>query len=624
MVWRMIARVGMRTSSPGLALWVALGTSLGLLATILAFPRVEASYLQRAQAEGAATLRLVTDAVDQAVGRFDPVPKLIADDPILVELLRNPGNQGVIPFVNEKLRQTALSVGASDVYVMDRSGLTVAASNYRSASSFMSMNFAYRPYFSRALTGEAAQFHALGTTSGERGFFFSAPVLDGIEVIGVLAVKVTVDAIEANWAGAGREIIVADENGIAFLSSRADYRMRSLLPLSDGVRGRIAQTRQFPLDAVTPIPLSANVIAPGVVEVRIEDATNPARYLSESQPLQLPGWHAIVLTPLQNVRVQAINALVMWGLALTAVALGALVLLQRRASLLERVRIEKTQNDLLELKVQERTADLNDSNASLRTEVAERHRAEERLRKTQKELIQAGKLAALGQMSAALSHEINQPLAAVKSYADNASQYLKRNRIDEAGENIQRISTMTDRMAEISRHLRNFARQPGEALKPVPVAEVVREAIALVQLHERSPAAQIAFNPPDATVWALGGRLRLQQVLVNILNNALDAMADSPSPAIDIHLAAHEGTVSITVRDHGPGLPADTLSQVFDAFYTTKEAGAGMGLGMSISHNIVSDFGGTLSAENHPDGGAVFTVVLQHQDAPSGEEAVSQ
>ena len=212
----------------------------------------------------------------------------------------------------------------------------------------------------------------------------------------------------------------------------------------------------------------------------------------------------------------------------------------------------------------------------------------------------------------------------MKSYADNASQYLKRNRIDEAGENIERISTMTDRMAEISRHLRNFARQPGEALKPVPVAEVVREAIALVQLHERSPAAQIAFDPPDANVRALGGRLRMQQELVIIQNNAVDAMADSPSPAVDIHLAAHDGTVSMTVRDHGPGLPADTLSQVFAAFYTTKAAGAGMGLGMSISHNIVSDFGGTLTAENHPDGGAVFTVVLQHQDPPSGEEAVSQ
>ncbi|MEM9709638.1 MAG: ATP-binding protein [Pseudomonadota bacterium] len=593
------------------ATYVAVWALILLIAGQVFFPRLEETYIERAQQEGASTLRLVAGAVDQAVGRYQPLPTLIAGDPIFLDLLRETGNAGLVPFVNEKLRQTSLSIGASEVYIMDRAGLTVASSNYREPDSFVGRNFSFRPYFYRALAGEVAQFHALGTTSGERGFFFAAPVLDGIEVAGVLAVKVTVGEIEQAWEGAGREIIVADENGVAFLASREAYRLRTLAPLTDGTLARISETRQFPLGTVTPMPFSASVIAAGAVKVELGLGGDEVSYLSQSEPLTLAGWHAIVLTPLSEVRSQAVSALVFWTLAATATALAFLVLLQRRARLLERMEDEASQRQLLERKVRERTADLDDANASLRSEVAERRSAEDLLRKTQKDLVQAGKLAALGQMSAALSHEINQPLAAVKSYADNAAQYLKRDRMDAVGANIARISEMADRMADISRHLRNFARRPGDALKAVPVVEVIHDVIALVDPQLRSSGAVVVFEPPQEEIFAIGGRLRLQQVLVNIVTNALDAMADGPNRIIEIAVAARETTLAITLRDHGPGLPPDALDQVFEAFYTTKEAGSGMGLGMSISYNIVEDFGGALSAENHPDGGAVFTVDLQ-------------
>lgn len=602
------------------AIWLVAGGALIAVLASLAFPRIEAGFISRAQTESVSALRFVTDGVNQTVARYEPLPGLIADDPILVELLRNTNNQGIVPFVNEKLRLAALSVGASDVYVMDRAGRTVATSNYRDPASFLGRNFSFRPYFQRAVQGETAQFHALGTTSNERGFFFSAPILDGIEVVGVLAVKIVVDAIEDTWQGFAREVIVADANGVAFLASRSDYRLRSLVPLTDGARARIADTRQFPLGAISPIPFSANVLSAGAVEVTLGQGRAAARYLSESTPLSLAGWHAIVLTPLSVVRSQAVNALIMLVLALTVTGLAALVLFQRRARLLERVRLEREQNDILESKVRERTADLDATNVNLRSEIAERQRTEDQLRKTQKELIQAGKLAALGKMSAALSHEINQPLAAVKSYADNAAQFLKRNRVSEAEDNIGRISAMADRMAEISRHLRTFARQPGDALVAVPVQEVVQEAIALVEPHGRKAMAHILFNRGSEEVWAIGGRLRLQQVVINTLNNALDAMQDRPNPKIELSVWAEQSTVHIQVRDHGPGVPPESLDQVFDAFYTTKDAGAGMGLGMSISHNIVSDFGGALTAENHPDGGAIFSVVLRRQDAPEGAD----
>lgn len=612
------------TFSASAKAFLVVGALLVFAASVaISFPRIEARFIEASQEEGNSTLRLVSDAVDQAVGRFQPVPGLIAGDPILVDLLTAKDRSGIAPFVNEKLRQTALSVDASQIYVLDRDGTTLASSNYRDVDSFVGKNFSYRPYFQRSLLGEVATFHALGTTSRERGFFFSAPILDGIDVIGVLTVKMTVESIESAWERAPVEIIVADDNGIAFLSGKPEYRLRSLAPLSEGVLERISATRQFPLSAVSPIPFSANLIGENSVEVTLGSVGEEVRYLSASHPLSLPGWHSIVLTPLEPIRNEAIQSVILWNLSAAALVLGILVLIQRRAQVLERVRVAQTQQILLERRVKERTADLDDANESLRSEISVRREAEDRLRKTQKDLVQAGKLAGLGEMSAALSHEINQPLAAVKSYADNARTYIERNRIGDAAQNIERISEMTDRMAKISQSLRNFARQPGDTLKAVPVHATIEEAIAIVDPKLRQSEAVIQFDPVREEVWALGGRLRLQQVLVNVMTNAIDAMANCADKTIELSVISKEDKVEIGIRDHGHGLSDEKIDHVFEAFFTTKEAGAGMGLGLSISYNIVEDFGGKLSAKNHPGGGAVFTIQLR-RTAAAAENLVAE
>jgi two-component system C4-dicarboxylate transport sensor histidine kinase DctB len=485
-----------------------------LITSTVSWPRLQERYTNAAEQDAEAVLRLVGDALDQTVKRYQHVPTLIADDPILLELLEASDNQGLVPFINEKLRLQAVTIGASDIYIMDTSGTTVATSNYRMERSFLGQNFAYRPYFQEAMAGEITQFHALGTTSGSRGFFFAAPVLNGIQVVGVMAVKVTVDDIENAWLQSSRRTIVADANGIAFLASQPEYRLRALAPLSVDTLTRIEQTQQFPIGGVTPLPLSSSVVRPGVVEVIIEENGGETRFLSNSAPLVLPGWHAIVLTPFEEVRSQVLNTLAIRLLIGTALILSAFILFQRWNNLLERMKTEKQMRDQLEIRVQERTADLNAANDTLRTEVQERKNAEQELRTTQTHLIQAGKLAALGQMSAALSHEINQPLGAMKSYADNALQYLERQRLDEVGDNIRTISEMTDRVAEISRNLRNFARRPGDTLTEIPVFACIGEAISIFEPQLRKTGAVVLFQPRTPEIWVLGGRLRLQQVLI--------------------------------------------------------------------------------------------------------------
>ncbi|MDX8349413.1 ATP-binding protein [Cognatiyoonia sp. IB215446] len=596
------------------------GTALLGFALVIAcvafvlFPRVFAFHVQRSQDDGAATLRLVSEAMDQSVARFSPLPSLIASDPSVIALLEENAPSGVVPFMNEKLRNLQSQLGTDEIYIMDADGLTIAASNYREPTSFVGRNFVFRPYFEDAMSGQVAMFHALGITTRERGFYFAAPVLDGIEILGVLVVKVQVNAIEATWADAPFEIIVADPLGVAFLSSRPAYKMRALAPLSGPLLQEIARTQQFPVEAVTPIPFSADVLGEGAVQVTLGDDQDALEFLSQSQPLNLPGWHAIVLSPLEPVRAQTVQTIVLLCLAIAVVALSALILIQRRLRANERRRAEQTQRDTLEALVRDRTAALGAANQSLEREIEERRTTEDILRRTQKDLVQAGKLAALGQMSAALSHEINQPLAAVKSYADNAAAYLQRGRLEEVGTNVARISDMTDRVASISKHLRNFARQPGETLSAVPVLDVIEDAIAVIEPRARQAGATIRFDPPDRQLAVMAGRLRLQQVVVNIVSNAIDATEEAARR--DVIVTVEEGSthVALNIRDHGTGLDTANMEQVFDAFYTTKPPGAGLGLGLSISYNIVEDFGGKLSAVNHPDGGALFTITLNRAE----------
>ena len=232
------------------------------------------------------------------------------------------------------------------------------------------------------------------------------------------------------------------------------------------------------------------------------------------------------------------------------------------------------------------------------------------MRKTQGDLIQAGKLAGLGQMSAALSHELNQPLAAAKTYADSAAMLIDRERTEEARDNIRRISGLIDRMASISRHLRNFARKPNEKFGPVSLAEVMTDTLEIVSARLKAADASVEIAPCDAMM-VKAGSVRLQQVLVNIISNAADAVEGLPDRRIHISAERQGEKTILRIRDHGPGVPAAIAERIFDPFFTTKGVGKGLGLGLSISYNIIKDFGGSLSAANHPEGGAVFSVELQ-------------
>ena len=596
-----------------------IGGALALicLAALFAYPRLERAYAIAIGDRDRATLDLAVQNLRGALDKAEVLPALLAERASIARLLRDPDNSGLLPFVNEQLRQTALSLDVSDVYVMDATGLTIAASSYRTDRSFVGRNFAYRPYFTEAIAGGIGRFHALGTTSGERGYFFAAPVIDGTEKTGVVAVKITLDDFEATWAEGATTVIVQDMANVIFLSDRQIWHFRTFGPMPEAALESIVTTRQYPVAALRNLPARRERLAnSGYEAVTFAMADGGSSYIMQTGLIAAAGWRVSILSPLAPAQLQAANTLTIALLVALFLLLITAAIWQRRIQLEDRLAAREDARARLEARVRERTAELDEANTLLRQQIEERVRAEARLRRTQAELVQAGKLAGLGQMSAALSHEFNQPLAAVKAYAENAATFLDRGREGEARENIRLISAMTDRMAAISKHLRNFARRPQDKTGPVPIRAVVDDALALMAPRLAAAKAVLTNTLPDDDLWVIGGRVRLQQVIVNLISNALDAMEGLARPMITLSLAVTDGRVKLMVRDIGPGLSDEALVQAFDPFFTTKAPGQGLGLGLSISYNIVRDFNGRLTATNHPEGGALFTVELDLSAAP--------
>jgi two-component system C4-dicarboxylate transport sensor histidine kinase DctB len=576
---------------------------------VVALQTVTAIYMAEGRARAEATLALTLQALDGHLRRYEQVPDLLADSDGVRDVLANPGDPAGRLLLNLWLAQKNAQLDSSDIYVMTPDGVTVAASNHERSDSFIGQNFSYRPYFQAALAGDKGRFYAIGTTSGVRGYYFAAPVR-GPEgaVTGVIAVKIGLDVIEAEWRAQAARIIVTDPEGIVFMSSEPAWLYKGLLPLTADRLDRTQQSRRYA--DVQPVELDhSQSTVGGETILTLPDASGVQReYVSASQMLPRAGWTVQVLLETRAFHAQARLMVLAAMLFLGALAAVAVVILQRRARLAERFALQEQAKAELERRVDERTADLGRVNTLLAAEVAERRLTEAELRRTQGDLVQAGKLAALGQMSAALSHEINQPLAAARNYADSAAILIDRGETTRAKDNIGQILSLIDRMAAIARHLRNVARKPDAPLKDIVLADAVAEALAL--LGPRLAGAEVTVALPANLPMVRGGPVRLQQVLVNLLSNAADAVEGAADRRIEIAATAGAGRVLLTVRDHGPGVPAAIADRIFDPFFTTKRVGSGLGLGLSISYNIMKDFGGDLRVGAAPGGGAVFTVDL--------------
>ena len=570
-------------------------------------------YMNEAETQAATTLRLAVSALDGHLKRYEALPALIADQQNVEALILDPGNDALRATTNAYLKDVNALLKSSDIYVMTMDGQTVAASNYDTPISFIGENFTYRPYFQDAAAGRQSRFYALGTTSLKRGYYFGSPIEVGGVICGVIVFKVDIDTIEDSWRGGDDRIFVSDPEGIIFMTGSPEWLYASILPLTPERIARTEASRRYADAKLRELPVKHGTFADRDVMI-ITDNRVEKEYLVVSQPMPDAGWTVNVLMDTSSVRTQAKTATVAALLTLCLAGLALAVLMQRRARLNERMQLQAEARNELERRVAERTADLARVNSRIEEEIAERRLTEQRLRQTQADLIQAGKLAGLGQMSAALSHEFNQPLAAAKTYAETSGVLIDLGRTDEARDNIRRISALIDRMASISKHLRNFARKPNEKLGPVLIEDVMRDTLEIVaaRLKTADAVLDVEIDPMLPAVKA--GAVRLQQVLVNIITNAADAVEGLEDRRITVSAEKEGDKVIVSVRDRGPGVPPAIRERIFDPFFTTKGVGKGLGLGLSISYNIIKDFGGSLSVGEHPDGGAVFNIELDAAD----------
>ncbi|MDW9890453.1 two-component sensor histidine kinase [Sinorhizobium meliloti] len=565
------------------------------------------SYMQEASSQANTALRLAVAALSGHLNRYQALPALIADHDDVKELVTRPRDRRLRGAVNSYLKEINELLKSSDIYVITPDGNTIAASNYDGPTSFVGENFSYRPYFQDALKGDQSRFYALGTTSLKRGYYFGAPIRVGGEIRGVIVFKVDIETIEASWQGGEYRIFVSDPEGIIFMSGNPAWLYAGILPLTPDRLARTEGSRRYADARLRPLPAVQSELS-GHRLLRVSEGSE-REYLALSHYMPEADWTVNVLTDTASVRTQALTTVAAVMLLLCLAALAIAIIIQRRTRLRERILMQEQAQEELERRVEERTADLARVNSQIEAEIAERRLTEQQLRQTQADLIQAGKLAGLGQMSAALSHEFNQPLAAAKTYADSAALLIERGRTAEASDNIRRISGLIDRLASISRHLRNFARKPNEKLGPVRLDEVVRDTLEIVETRLKAAGAEMDIDIGDELA-VLAGSVRLQQVLVNVISNAADAVEGLDDRKLSVRAWREGGRAALTVRDRGAGVAPAVAQRIFDPFYTTKGVGRGLGLGLSISYNIIKDFGGSLTVSNHSEGGAVFRIEL--------------
>jgi len=571
--------------------------------------------LDELELQGRQELDLYVSHLEGQFERYAFLPPLLAGDFRLQSLLIAPKNREQQEQVNHFLSHVNDIAGSLDVYLMDAGGVTLAASNWRDPRTFVGSNFSFRPYFVDAMGGKAGRYFALGTTSGRRGYYFSYPVGEPDEPLGVVVVKIGIDTLENAWRNKGTELIVTDPDGVIFVSTRPEWRYRTLQPLSPEAISRIRESRRYPEVNLRPVFFQQQLTRPSGAEILQVGEAGGSAFIRLGTDMPRAGWRVQLLVP------QKVIAPLVWQTRLLAMTLLALLATAGwvYAARRRRVREHESEKRLvmqealeeLEQRVSQRTADLTEANRRLRQEVEEHER-------TRDELIQAAKLAALGQMSAGINHELNQPLAAMRTYAENARAYLERGNLGQAAWNLQQIRELTERMAQISGQLKVFSRKSSGRRIRVSLQASLEGAQRIVRTRLEQADAQLRVDLSTPDLYVAADSVQLEQVLVNLIGNACDALGNRRVRHIDVSAREERGWVYVRVRDSGPGIAQENLARIFDPFFTTSEGG--LGLGLSISHTIVQRLGGTLTAGNAAEGGAEFTLVL----AAWNDKAVAQ
>lgn len=684
-------------------------------------------------------LQQLASLIESAIAKYQHMPTLLSANERVIGALKKK-QQSDVTLLNRELEQINRITEASDSYIIDRDGNTIAASNYNLPLSFVGKNFAFRPYFQDAIQGHAGRYYALGTTSNKRGYYFSYPVYDGEQIIGVAVVKVDLGQFEKRFSNQNYEFLMLDPDSIVFSSSRSAWLYKIMGELSHQEMVRIVESQRYKDQDLITLPIVSETALEEKAKVLDILESNPAvkgdnldrvSYLYEQRPIRLLGFQIALLAPIKTIQ----ENVRLWrtlfaGLVVILGLIGFLAMLRKRLlrersvamemsrhnqayvngiinntqaglitldehqciesfnpaaerlvghsletlinkpfqqlfrpatrpdqperedesqsvqtveghirhqdrfpipvemtlcemrlpdqvkylvtfhDMTERKRYEREiteARNALEQRVKERTSELEDTNKRLRDEVKQ-HQS------TQRELIQTAKLAVMGQLSAGINHELNQPLTAIRSFADNALAFMGKGKLEQVEANLSQISTLGQHMGDIIARFKVFARKGDIQQGPVSVVAAVQAAVSIMESSMKEKDIRLCLPEVSDDLYVWGDMVYLEQVLVNLLSNAVDAISGHQTlkadREVEIQFTEEEDQVKIAVWDSGPGLNEETLRHLFEPFFTTKAQGVGLGLGLSISQRIVEAMNGKIGACNRPQGGAEFYIVL--------------
>ncbi|WP_018075927.1 ATP-binding protein [Novosphingobium nitrogenifigens] len=566
-----------------LALPVLVG--MALLVVLIAW---QAGHLTRRAYIAEASGQLDVDAglraalIQAEIDRFHLLPMALAEDRDIAAALA--GAQDATPRLDQRLETLAQETGAADLYLLRGDGTAIAASNFRKPTSFVGHSFAFRDYYRDALRKGSSMQFGLGTTSHRPGLYFARRTVGN----GFIVVKREFLGIEAEWAGAPGLTLVTDADGVVVVASAPDLRFRTMQRLDPAREARVRAALRADRGPLQPLGVTPTGEGP---LVRI-DTLGEGQWIHAMAPAGVSGWHVHRFVPVGE---HIANAQRMaWALG----ALAGVVVLAALAGLWLRRHRQQLRTAELKAEVDVRTAEL-------RREIAERTEVEQRADLLREELRQANRLATLGQVTAGIAHETAQPVAAIRSYADNGIAFLERGNIATARANFTAISGLTERVGAITAQLRNFSRRREDQVRAMPLSEAVEGALLILRPRLGGIACDIALGE-DPLVMA--SRLRLEQVLVNLLHNAIDALSSRPDARIELVATQEGGRVRLRIRDNGPGISPEIAGRLFTPFATSRTHG--LGLGLVIAQDIMREMDGEIVAVDSAEG-AVFDVLLK-------------
>ena len=552
---------------------------------------------QKTRIETSAQIQLRN--LDSELQKYSLLPIGLSGSKNVYEALVSASDSNILK-LNDELARLAATTKVSFIYVLDKDGVTVASSNFENEDSFIGQSLRFRPYFKEAIDSGASQYFAIGEITGIAGLFIAKRIDQDNEYLGVIVAKVQFEDIIEFWKTSQKNYFIINADGIVLFSSDPELNYTTILNIPEIRLREIYESKQFGERELKPAP------------IELDD--NLFGRDSQGEPVQaafaaLPeyGWMLYEFEATEPV-IQAANASIQSRLLTIGIfVVIAMTFVGWRIS--RRMDAEKTTN-MLKTEIALQTKELSEANAKLEAEFSKREIINSRFRKAREELGQANRLGSIGAITAGVAHEINQPVAAIQAFAENTIKFLERQSYERAKQNVNSIIELSSIIGSITHQLRSYASRGKRSTNAVSIKKVI-DGVELL-IGDRIQAAGVEFvisGNTDSVPEVKADQIRLEQVLVNLLQNALEALIDISNPAIQMTIAANEPWVEILISDNGIGIDEDIAAEVFNPFFSQKPDGLGIGLG--IAKDIMAEFGGAIELCDSILGGATFRLRLK-------------